>query len=174
MAVASITGILTVVDYDGETSNITLNFLDVDDALATFETAVGDLDAIQSSIAPLITGQWRSKKINATYPESTDAVTNSQAARELKWLVTCVDTTRYLGLLFTAPNPMYGKKFSFEIPTAWRAALDGNDNSDSLQLSDYGALVAAIEANVRSPWNHTAALTPTIEVLSIRCVGRNL
>lgn len=167
------TGSITIEDYNNEKSVMTFSLQDVDALASNFGSITQDADEVKDAILPLTLGAVRQVTVSAQYPESAAAVTDKQAAREAKWLVTYKDTTQYLGAANTVPNPGFGKLFSFEIPCANRSLL--TDNKDELDLDDGpGATAkAALEPNIRSPFNRSAAVTPTNQIVSIRFVGRN-
>jgi hypothetical protein len=170
-------GSVVVADYDREISLTNFNLQQVDAAYANIGSVTQDLDELKDAILTLILGEVRKTNFSVISPESEDPVTNQQAAREAKWLVTYKDTTPYLDGLNAIPNPGYGKVFTFEIPTANRALLAAN--SDTLDITtalSVGKVAATtFAANIRSPYNRSAeaGVTPTNEILSIKAVGRN-
>lgn len=173
---ALVGGSLSIEDYDGETATVTFNLLDSGVAAANLPTAFNDLDELGDAVAPLIVGRIRKRNLDVSFPDDAAAVTNVQAAREGKWLVSYRDTTVYLGAANTIPNPGYGRVFKIEIPTANRALLTGNSDILDPDSAEFIAFKPIFEANQRSPYNRTAGagVTATIELLEIRFVGRNL
>lgn len=163
---------VTIEDYDGETT--TVHFWVQDIGAANFASVTQDIDEVKDAIAATIRGVVREAGFTKTFPESFAAVTDPEAQRETKWLVTYRDTTQFLDVGNTIANAGFGKTFQMEIGTA---ELTGNlvANTDLADLTDteMDALRDSIEANVRSPYNHTAS-APTITVLEIRHVGRNI
>lgn len=168
-------GSIVIEDYSKERSTFNPNVQDLDAAGALFGSISTDLDEIKDAIQPLIRGVIRHSTLSFKYPESDDPVTDVEAARETKWLVTYRDTTEYLGALNTVPNPGFNQLFSFEIPTAKRSLLSGN--SDTLDITTGGSVgavaKAALEPNIRSPYNRAASGTPTNRIEEIKFVGRN-
>lgn len=174
MSLAS--GVITIEDYDGEKSSMTINLPDLAALGANMNTLLASLDAVGDAAVTIIAGKIRTRSISTTFPDDAATVTDVQAARESKWLITYADTTPYLAPANAVSNPGFGKLFTCELPTALRSLLAGN--SDKLNLDDGGVVedfVTAFEANVRSPYNRSAAagITPTIDVREIRFVGRN-
>lgn len=166
-------GAIQVEDYAGQTAAINPNLQDLDAAGLLYGSIATDLDELKDGIIPLMRGKVRFASVSFKFPDTDDPVTDVEAARESKWLVSYRDTTEYLGALNTVPNPGFNQIFTFEIPTAKRSLLD--DNEEYLDLTDTvpAAAIAAIEPNIRSPYNRAAAGTPTNVVLSIKYVGRN-
>lgn len=168
-------GTIQIADWDGETSNVQPNLPDATAALANANNLATDLDEIKDAVAALIRGVIRKVVLCFTFPESGAEVTDIEASREGKWLVSYRDNTPFLGAANTFPNPGYTKLFSFEIPTADRTLLP--DGTDELDLTD-GAVapsVAALEANIRSPYNRNAGGVTVVNVIeSIKYVGRDL
>lgn len=165
---------VTVEDYDGETSNVVVNLQDVAPG-AGYDSLMADADEIEQGIDALTIGVIRGYKISTQHQGSTAAVTNIQAARESKWVVTYRDTTELLNATPGLGNPGYNKLFSFEIPCADRTLLAGGSDELDLTAPAIAAAIALLEPNIRSPYNRGAAgLTPTNDIVSIRFVGRNL
>lgn len=167
---------ITVADYGGpngqEELSTTLFWVqDISDI--NYASVTQDIDEVKDAIAPTIRGVIREVGFTKTFPESGAAVSDVEAQREDKWLVVYRDTTQFLDAANTIANAGYLKVFNFEIPTA---ELTGHllTNSDVMNIASGEGLTLAntIEANVRSPYNHTAN-APTIEVLRIVHVGRN-
>lgn len=165
---------ILVEDYDGETSIVNINLQDMGPGV-DYASLESDSSELRTAVEGLIIGEIRNYGISTKYLDSADAVSNVQAARESKWLVTYRDTTLNLLTTPSLGNPGYNKLFSFEIPTADRTLLPAN--SDELDLTDatVAPIVAALEANIRSPYNRgTAGASPTNEIVSIKFVGRDL
>lgn len=163
---------MTIEDYDGEISTVAVNLQDLA-AGVDYSSLEADSSEIVAAVQGLIVGEMRAYGISTRYLESAAPVSDIQAARESKWLVTYRDTTELLLGVPALGNPGFNKLFSFEIPAADRTLLPAN--SDELDLTDatVAPIVAALEANIRSPYNRGAAgLTPTNEIVSIRFVGR--
>lgn len=172
-AIASI----VIEDYDGEKSSVRPNLQDADAGATNYGSLATDLDEIKDAILTVITGEVRYTQLGVKFPESVAAVSDAQAAREGKWLVTMQDTTQYLDAANLINNSGYMSLFSFEIPTADRTLLPANsDKVDLTEATIWAPFVAAMEANVRSPSNRSAGagVTPTQTVLEIKYVGRNI
>jgi len=171
-AVASI----VIEDYDGEISTVKPNLQDADAGATNYGSLATDLDEIKDAILTVVRGEIRYVSLGVQFPESGVAVSDVEASREGKWLVTMRDTTQYMDVGNLINNPGYGKLFAFEIPTADRTLLPANSDIADLTAGVWPAFVTDIEANVRSPWNRSAGagVTPTQEVVTVHYVGRNL
>lgn len=168
-------GSIIIEDYNEERSATQVNLQVIDALYANIGSVTQDLDEIKDGILGIIVGKVRYTRLTIDAPEDADDVTNVQAAREGKWLVTYKDTTQFLDALEAIDNPGFGKIFKFEIATADRTKLAGGSD-DLVITSGAGAtFVAAIEPNIRSPYNRSAeaGVTPTNEILSVKYVGRN-
>lgn len=166
-------GAITIQDYNGEKSTVNVNLQDLDAAGANHGSIAQDLDEIKDGILGVILGQVRETGLTYKYPESSAAVTDQNAVREMKWLVTFRDTTQFLGAANTVPNPGFNKLFSFEIATPDRSLLPANEDEADLTDAAWVTFIAAVEPNIRSPFNRTA-VAPTNDIVSVICVGRNL
>lgn len=177
-------GSITIEDYNGEKSITNVNLQDLDAAGSNFGSISQDLDEIKDGILAVVIGQVRHTTLTFKYPESAAPVTNVQAAREGKWLVTYKDQTQYLGPANTINNPGYGKLFTFEIPCANRALLSGNTDELDLSAGAGATLRVALigdpttapvtPGNIRSPFNRAASVVnPPNELVSVKYVGRN-
>jgi hypothetical protein len=173
---------LTIEDYGGEKSVMSFHVQDV--GAGNYGSVTQDIDEVKDAIMRVIEGEVRVSGFTKTFPESADIVLDTSAQRERKWLVTMQDTTQFLDAGNTIANPGYLQLFSFEIATA-KLELLGASRSDEVDYSlnlepdpledpilIWAEVMGELEANVRSPWNHTAAVTPTQVVKSIRHVGR--
>lgn len=162
---------VSIEDFDGEPTTVTFWVQDI--GAANYASVTQDIDEVKDAIIAAVRGEVRKSGFTKTFLESFDAVTDPEAQRETKWLVTFRDTTQFLDAGNTVANAGFGKIFTLEIGTA---KLTGNlvDNTDlaDLSVTEMDALRDAIQANVRSPYNHTAT-APSILVLSIEHVGRN-
>lgn len=166
-------GTLTYIDYSRETSTTTLNLEDIAITGLNFESVFQNFDEIKDAIDPLTLLSILQVGLNKVFPEVATVPTSKEAQREKKWIVQCRDTTQFLDVANSIPNPGYLKVWTWEIPGADLSLLA--DNSDKLVLSSGpgATFKAAIEANLRSPWNHSAGtgVTPTIEVLQVEYSG---
>ncbi len=170
---------ITIEDQSKERSSTSITLPEI--TVTNFTGVTQDLDEIRDAIATVILGEIRVVGFTRTYNDDTvssDPVTDKDAQRESKWLVTYQDVKRWMDLLMTIPNPAYLKTYTFEIPTANRALLlSGTDYMDISQGVGL-AFVQALEANVKSPYNRDAVPVPVsdpdyIRVLSVKHVGRN-
>lgn len=168
-------GSIKIIDYAGVASYVNPNLHDMDAGGTTFGSISQDLDEIKDGVILLIDGVVRESKMSIAYPETGGAPT-IDATRKGKWLVRYLDTTPYLGAASTVANPGFNKVFTLEIPTANRDLLDDNEDELDLDDTDVAAAIAAIEPNIRSPFNRATAqaVTPSNEIISITYVGRNL
>lgn len=167
---------IVIEDYNGEKSSIRPNMQAADAGATNYGSLATDLDEIKDAVATVITGEIRYTQLGVKFDESAAAVTDQQAAREGKWLVTMRDTTQFLDGANAIQNPGYNRLFAFEIPTADRTQLPTNSDKADLGTAPWVDFVTDIEANVRSPWNNAAGagVTPTQTVVSVEYVGRNL
>jgi len=170
-------GSIVIQDYDSEISLTNINLQNIDAIGADYGSITQDLDEVKDAILTLILGKVRKVNYGVIFPETEAAVTDKQAARETKWLVTYKDTTQFLDGANAIDNPGFGKVFTFEIATANRALLAANsDTLDITTTASVGKLAADVfAANIRSPYNRSAeaGVTPTNQILSIKAVGRN-
>lgn len=168
-------GTVTIEDYNGEQTTTQVHLQNIDATGSNYAAVQTDLDEIKTSILTVIRGEVRKVTLSKAFPESDSAVTDVEAQRETKWLVTMRDTLAYLDLLSATPNPGYLQLFSFEVGTADLTHL--NLNADTMDVTDApgDAFLASMEANTRSPWNNNPQIgvTPTQIVVSIVHVGRN-
>lgn len=166
-------GFVTIEDMDHEISTTSFWLQDV--GAGNYASVTQDLDEVKDGIITVIRGEVRQTGFTKTFLESFDAVTDAEAQRENKWLVTYRDTTQFLDALNTIANPGYGKVFNIEIATAKLTGilLDDRGVMDVSAGSTGEDFVAAIQPNIRSPYNNSAAGTPTVLILEIAHVGRN-
>ena len=163
---------VTVEDFSKEQS--TTQFWVQDIGVGNYASVVQDIDEVKDAIITMIDGEVRVAGYTKTFPESSAAVADPNAQRESKWLISYRDTTQFLDALNTVANAGYLKLFSAEVGTADKDLLT-LAGSDELDLTDGGVVEAFVtewEANVRSPYNHTAN-APSIQVEKITIVGRN-
>jgi hypothetical protein len=127
--------------------------------------ALDDLKAVWGNLS---LGVVRKINLTISTTESTAEVTDKNAQRERKWLVTYRDNTEFLDVGDTIENPGFGKLFQTEVPCAKLSLLD--QKSDELDLAATGvpAWIAAFEAVQNSPTGGNE-----IEVISIKHVGRS-
>lgn len=110
------------------------------------------------------------RKINLTISttESVAEVTDQNAQRERKWLVTYRDNTEFLDVADTIENPGYGKLFNTEVPCAKLSLLDQKSDDLDISIVAVAAWITAFEAVQNSPTGGNE-----IEVISIKHVGRS-
>lgn len=127
--------------------------------------ALDDLKAVMGNIS---LGKVRYIALNIKTTEDVAEVTDVNAQRERKWLVTYRDNTEYLDVADTIENVGFGKLFDTEVPCAKLSLLD--QHSDDLDLNATGvqAWITAFEAAQNSPTGGNE-----IEVISIKHVGRS-
>lgn len=161
------TGGFTIEDYDGETSRASVNIGPL--TAGNFTAKRAALDAYKAALPGIILGEIRRTNINETFSESTAAITDKNAQRETKWLVTLIDDTQFFDVGNTINNPGFGNLFNIEIPTADLSLLA--NNQDELDLTDpaVAAVVTALEGVANSPTGGD-----TVRVVKIKHVGRTL
>lgn len=170
-------------DRSLETSGTSVHVQDI--GAINYASVTQDIDELKDAMAAVSGCVVRKASFTKDFPESFDSVPDTAGDREAKWLVRMRDTTQFLGAGNTVANPGFGKVFTFTIPGALKETDQGEEvylptrllNSDVADIvgnPEMAALVTSIEANARSPWNHTGANgTPTQEVIEILYVGRN-
>lgn len=162
---------VSIEDFDKEPTTVTFWVQDI--GAANYASVTQDIDEVKDAIIAAVRGEVRKSGFTKTFLESFAAVTDPEAQRETKWLVTFRDTTQFLDAGNTIANAGFGKIFTLEIGTALLTGnLVANTDLADLSVTEMDALRDAIQANVRSPYNHTAT-APSILVLSIEHVGRN-
>lgn len=157
-----------VEDYNKETSRMSINIGPL--TAANFTAKRDAIDDVKNAIPALILGELRTSTINESFAESTANVTDKNAQRESKWLITMRDVTQFFDVANTINNPGFGNKFNIELPTADLSLLPAvaTDELD-LTVTAVATFVTALEAIVNSPTGGNEC-----EVVSIRHVGRNL
>lgn len=157
----------TIEDYDRESSRTAINIGPL--TAANFTAKRDAIDDYKAALPGIIMGEVRTTSITEKFSESAAAVTDQQAQRETKWLVTARDVTQFFDVGNTINNPGFGDLFQVEVPTADLELLSGNDDDLDLTLTAVAAYITAFEAIAHSPTggNETA-------VVSIRHVGRSL
>lgn len=162
---------IAVADHENQKSDVLVWVQDV--GAANFASVTQDVDEIKDAIDTISLGSIGAASLTKSYPEVASYPSGDpQAQRQTKWLVTFQDVMQFLDEANTIANPGYLKVFTSEIPCADLSLLPAGKSE--LNLTDAGvvqAFVAAWEANVRSPYNHTHGHTGAIEkikVLSIK------
>lgn len=171
----------TFDDYSAEKSTTRMWIHDISESPGAYAAAVGVLNGIRTQIERITMGPVRQQGISKWFPVSADLVLDKGAQREKKWLVTMQDTTPYLDVAGTIVNPGYLRLFSFELPTADLEYLAPNSDEIKYDYEDgdenlvVAEVMAALEADARSPWNYSSSAPVTTQVVkSIRFVGRAL
>jgi hypothetical protein len=158
---------LTIGEYDPkENSTMSLNVGPV--TSVNFDArrdAIADLQAVMGNI---ILGVVRFTNLNIKTTESVAEVTDQNAQRERKWLVTYRDNTEFLDVADTIENVGFGKLYTTEVPTAKLSLLDQKSDDLDLAATGVAAWIAAFEAAQQSPTGGNE-----IEVISIKHVGRS-
>lgn len=170
---------MSIMDYPNETGSLNIHLPEI--TVLNFTGVTQDLDEIADAIQAVVLGNTVRLGFTRTYDDSDainpDPVTNTAAQREQKWLVTYKDVKKWLDAAGTIANGAYRKKFTFEIPCADLSLLQTNSDQMNVTAGAGLALVTALEANAKSPYNKDAPSfgtdTEYIKVLSIRHVGRN-
>lgn len=155
----------TVEDYDGERSTMQLN---IGPLTATNFTAVrAGIDAVKVALPALIGGEVRKTTISEQFSESAAVITDQDAQRETKWLVTYRDITQFLDVANTINNVGFGNLYTVEIPTADLSLLSGNQDQLDLTAPTVAPFVTAFEAIQNSPTGGNET-----NIVSIKHVGR--
>jgi hypothetical protein len=164
--------VFPVVDYDGEQSSTKIWVQDI--GAGNYAAVTQDIDELKDAILTLILGNVLYAGFSKQFPENPAQVTDQDAQREAKWLVTYRDTLQFLDApTNVVANTGYGKVFNVEIPCANLNLLTGNVDSIDLTAGVGLAFKTAFEANARSPYNHTStAASGWVELLEVRHVGR--
>lgn len=160
-------------DYDAESSDTSFAVQDV--GAANYASVTQDIQEVRTAMQAVSLATAQEDGFRKTFPQSFDLPDDPNAQRERRWSVKMRDTTPFLAALSTVANPGYGKTFTFTIPGAKIEAdslLEHTDIADVVNNTAMAALVASLNANIRSPWNHTA-VAPATEVVEILLVGRN-
>lgn len=159
--------IISVRDYSGEVSRMTVNTPDITAGNITAQLAL--LQTLAAEAADIIYGTIAETALQIVTPGSSAPPIGPAAQIELRWLVVYTDSQQYLDPpTDSVLNPGFGRLFQTEIPCA---VIDDNlmANSDFADLTDtqVGAFVTAFEAIARSPYGGT------VQVNSLRIVGSN-
>lgn len=170
-------GTVEIQDFDLEITTVSVNLQNIDATGTNYGSVTQDLDEIKDSILTVIKGEVRQVTLHKMFRESSDVVTDPEAQRETKWLVTMRDTLEFLDVLEGVPNPGYMQLFTFEVGTADLQYLTTDPPSDSMDVSDPGTgfdFIESMAANCRSPWNNNpqTGVTPTQIVVAVKHVGR--
>lgn len=170
-------GFVNMRDWGNEPTSVSFALQDVD--VLNIESVEQDLDEIKDGCLAFLGGEVLSVGYTKTIYEAPNPVTDSAAQREAKWVLTYRDDTQFLDAANTIANPGYRKLFTVEFGTAITKDGGGDTylspNSDLADPTDteVDAFLDAILPNIRSPYNHTAAVTPTNTFVQLKYVGRN-
>lgn len=163
-------GFIAIEDYDNEKSGVSVHLATIGFVGATYASETQNLDEIKDAIIGVILGEVRETSITDVFNESSAAVTDPVAQRELKWAVIYKDTSAFLDVANAVPNPAFNRLFKTEIPTANPALLDptAKDKMDITTNPSAGlTLATTLNANMRSPYGGVIA------VQEVLLVGRN-
>lgn len=172
-------GFVTTSDYSGETSTVSFWVQDV--GASNYASVTQDIDEVKDAIIAFSLAQVKQAGMTKNFPEASSPPTDPNAQRERKALVIYEDTTAYIDdPTNTVANPGFGKLFQLEIPAPRVLEDDGTTSclvagTDLYDLSSpaVSALIAGLEPNIRSPYNHTST-APTVAIRKIVHVGRNV
>lgn len=158
---------LIIGEYDPkENSSMSLNVGPV--TSVNYDARRAAIAGLQAVMGNLILGEVRYVNLTIKTTESVVEVTDVNAQRERKWLVTYRDNTEFLDVGNTIENTGYGKLFNTELPTADLSLLDAQSDQLDLAATGVAAWITAFEAAQNSPTGGNE-----IEVISIRHVGRS-
>jgi hypothetical protein len=157
----------SIEDYSREKSRTSVNIGPL--TAANFTAKRDAIDDLKAALPGIILGELRATSITESFAESSAAVTDVNAQRERKWLVTVRDVTQFFDVANTINNPGFGELFQVEIPTADLSLIDGNSDELDLTAPAVAAFVTAFEAVANSPTGGNEC-----DVVAIRHVGRNL
>lgn len=164
---------IKMLDHEGERSNVLAWVQDLGDA--NYSSVTQDVDEIKDAILAITLGNVESADINKSFPESSGfPSTNPLAQREAKWEVTYQDVLQFLDVANTIANAGYLKYFTMEIPTADLSLLPAGSEELDLSAGAGAAFKAAMEPNMRSPYNHSSAHAgPYVTITKVRHIGKN-
>lgn len=157
----------SVEDFNGEKSRMSINTGPI--TLLNFTAYHDAIDDLATTMAVICAGELRNVAITENFPKSPAAITDQNAQRESKFLVTYRDITPWLDGGNTIANTGYLNLYSVELPAADLSYLLPNSDLVDLADADVAAFVAAFEAINNSPTGGNE-----IEVVTIRHVGRNI
>jgi len=157
----------TFEDYNAEKSSMAMNIGPI--TVLNFAAVRDAIDDLKTAVGGLTLGEQRKTTISEQFSESSAAVTNQNAQRERKWLVSYRDVTQFFDVANTISNVGFGNVYQVEVPTADLSLLTGNSDILPLTQTQAAAFVTAFEAVQNSPTGGNE-----IEVIEIRHVGRNL
>jgi len=136
---------------------------------ANFTAKRAAVNTLEAAIQGLILGELRKTTISENFAISSNPVSDPNAQRGVKWLVTYRDDTQFLDVGNTINNVGFGNLYDLEIPCADPNLLANNDDTLDLAGTEAAAFVTAFEAIQNSPTGGN-----TCTVVSIRLVQRTL
>lgn len=159
---------INLIDYSEEMSSISLNAPDITPAnLAAIETTVANF---WTAIDPVVMGNQVSRNFPVRVAFTGAPPALAEAQREKKWMVHYRDSSPFLDSpADTVPNPAFGRKFHFTIPTADFAAgnvLAGTDFCD-LTINPWLAIIGVFQLSFKSPYGGAPIVT------KVQVVGAN-
>lgn len=163
----------TMNDYNKEASVFSINVQDVNPAnLADLLTK---RDALKTAIDAITRGIFVQSTVTdkATYNSASTPAGDTQANREIKWLITYEDGTEFLDAPDdTIYNAGFRKVFKLELGTANLALRQDNDSvvytrGGAHNVQAVADFVTALEAVLKSPYGGVGV------VLRIEDVGRS-
>jgi len=159
-------GTFTIQDFDNETTTLSVNIGPL--TAANFTAKRAALDALKSAVSGIILGEIRKTTITEQFAESAAAVTDRNAQREAKALVTYRDITQFFDVANTINNVGFGNLYTVEVGTIALNFLPttATDKFDLTQ-PNIATFVTAFEAVQNSPTGGNE-----VEVVEIRHVGR--
>jgi len=167
MAARSV-GTLTFIDYSKETSTVGLGLATPGDN--DYTDAIAAVTAIRTAMEGVSRGNVKQEQISRINPVMANVVTDPEAQREDKWLITYRDSLQWLDApTNTIPNPGYGKYFNIEVPCADRESVIMTPGSDIVDFTQapMSTLVTALQSYGRSPYGGS------ISIQQVEFVGRN-
>lgn len=156
----------TIEDYSQEKGSMSINIGPV--TVVNFTALHDAIDDLEAVMPNMILGAIRKTNVHEIFNGSVAAVTDVNAQRERKWLVTYRDETEFLDVADTIMNTGYGQVYNVEIPTAKLSLLDTESDELDLSVAAVAAWITAFEAVQISPTGGDV-----INVISIRHVGRS-
>lgn len=157
-----------LIDYSEEISGYSVNVDDITPGnLAATQTFFANL---WTATAPLVLGNQVARIFPVRIPFAGTPPADPAAQRENKWMVHYRDNSQFLDApANTVPNPGYGKKFKFTIPTADLAdgnLIAGTDTCD-ISIDPWLTWVGLFQTGATSPYGGTPVVT------KIQFVGAN-
>lgn len=169
-------GSIKMQDWGGEPTSASFFLQDI--GALNYAAVTQDLDEIKDACLAFLGGEVLSTTFTKEEHEASNPVASIEAQREKKWVLTYRDDTQYLGAANTFPNPGFRKIFQVEFGTALLTdgvddfLVPGTDLAD-VNVTAVQDFIDGVLPNIRSPYNHSAAVTPTNTFIEMRYVGRN-